>query len=422
MSGLNFSHSEELLARALKCIPNGTQTFSKSRTQYPLGASPFYITRGKGSHVWDVDGNKYIDFVSGLTPIILGYCDPDVDDAVREQMKYGVIFSLPHPLEIEVSEMICEMVPCAEMVRFGKNGSDCTAGAVRLARAHTGRDIIARCGYHGWQDWCIGTTGRNAGVPQAVRALTKEFVYNDIKSLDHIFRDNPSQVACVIMEPMNREWPIREFLKEVKELTHKNGAILIFDEVITGFRFALGGAQECFGVIPDLACFGKAIANGYPLSAIAGKADIMQTMNAIHFSFTNAGECMSLAAAKATLNKIKRDNVPELLFNRGRIVKEGLATSGTVETGCGLLISEKSNPLTGHPSWSHWDFPDNLTKTKIIQELIQRGILMIGTHNMNASHSIEDIGKLLQAYSEILPNLDKIELKCQPLNPLFKVR
>ncbi len=400
-----FVNSEKMLERALKVIPNGTQTFSKSRTQYPLGASPFYLTRGKGSHVWDVDGNEYIDFVSGLTAIILGYADPDVDGAVSEQMKDGVIFSLPHPLEVEVSELICEMVACGEMVRFGKNGSDVTAGAVRLARAHTGREIVACCGYHGWQDWYIGVTGRNLGVPQAVRELTKTFVYNDIDSLHRIFKDNPSQIACVILEPMNSEWPKAGFLEEIKELTHKNGAILIFDEVITGFRFALGGAQEFFKVTPDLACFGKAIANGYPLSAIAGKAETMESMSAIHFSFTNAGECLSLAAAKATLNKIKKNDIPEKLYETGMNIK-----------------SQIKKPLDGHPSWLFWKTDNQTDKTKFIQEFIQDGILSIGTFNLNASHSWGDVIRLAKSFNRIQENLGKIELKCQPLNQLFKIR
>ena len=170
----------EYLARAERVIPLGSQTFSKSRTQYPYGASPYFISRGEGSRVWDLDGNEYIDFVSSLASITLGYNDPDVNRAVRKQLDSGVIFSLPHPVEAEVAELICEMVPCAEMVRFGKNGSDATSGAIRLARAFTGRDRVAVCGYHGWQDWYIGATARNAGVPQAVRNLTHPFIYNDI--------------------------------------------------------------------------------------------------------------------------------------------------------------------------------------------------------------------------------------------------
>ncbi|HUE19460.1 MAG TPA: aminotransferase class III-fold pyridoxal phosphate-dependent enzyme, partial [Stellaceae bacterium] len=273
-----YKKSEELLQRALRVIPLGSQTFSKSFTQYPLGVSPYFIQRGKGGHVWDVDGNEYVDFVNGLCAVTLGYDDADVTRAVKAQLEDGVIFTLPHPLEMQVAEAIVDMVPCAEMVRFGKNGSDVTAAAVRLARAFTGRDHVAVCGYHGWQDWYIGSTARNRGVPEAVRRLTHGFTYNDLESLKRVLTEHSGDVAAVILEPMNSQAPKDGFLEGVKELAHRHGALLVFDEVITGFRFANGGAQEFFGVTPDLACFGKGVANGYPVSAIAGRADIMKLM------------------------------------------------------------------------------------------------------------------------------------------------
>ena len=183
-----YAKSEEMLERALRTIPLGTQTFSKSKTQYPHGVSPYFVTRGRGSHIWDVDGKEYTDFIMSLCAVTLGYGDPDVDAAVRAQLDDGIIFSLPHPLELEVAEAVVDMVPCAEMVRFGKNGSDATSGAVSVARAFTGSDHVAACGYHGWQDWYIGATTRNLGVPQATRDLTHLFVYNDINSLATIFR------------------------------------------------------------------------------------------------------------------------------------------------------------------------------------------------------------------------------------------
>lgn len=386
-----FTKSEELLYRALKVIPNGTQTFSKSQTNFPRGVSPFYASHGKGGYLYDVDGNRYIDFISGLTAVILGYDDPDVDRAVQEQFNSGAIFSLPHELEIEVSEMICDMVPCAEMVRFGKNGSDATTGAIRLARAYTGRDHVAQCGYHGWHDWSIANTGRNLGIPQAVKDLTHTFEYNNIDSLHRLFQDRPNQYACVIMEPMNREWPENDFLHECKELAHKNGALFILDEVITGFRFAIGGAQECFDITPDLCSLGKAIANGYPLSALVGKAEIMSHISKVHYSFTNAGECLSLAAAKATLKKIKEKNVPY------ELILLGASISGT-----------------GHASWVHLNISN---KTLFMQEMHKRGILCLGTANLNYAHTPEDVEKLKQALSEWEGGV----LECEPLKP-FKIR
>src|SRR6185436_6227350 len=198
----SYRKSEEYLKRAERTVPLGSQTFSKSRTQFPYGVSPYFVTHARGSRIWDLDGNEYVDFINSLASVTLGYQDPDVTAAVREQLEQGVIFSLPHPVEAEVAELICEMVPCAEMVRFGKNGSDATAGAVRLARAYTGKDHIAVCGYHGWQDWFIGSTSRSLGVPNTTKELTHSFSYNDVTSLDRVFREFPDQVAGVILEPM----------------------------------------------------------------------------------------------------------------------------------------------------------------------------------------------------------------------------
>ena len=425
-----YKRSEELLERALRTIPLGSQTFSKSKTQYPHGVSPYFIVRGKGSRVWDADGNEYLDFVNSLCAITLGYNDPDVTAAVRAQLEDGVIFSLPHPLEMEVAEKIVEMVPCAEMVRFGKNGSDATSGAVRVARAYTKRDHVACCGYHGWQDWYIGSTARNLGVPQSTRDLTHPFTYNDVDSLHKIFEQFPDQVAAVIMEPMNTTEPKDGFLGKVQELASKNGAVLIFDETITGFRYANGGAQEYFGITPDLATFGKGLANGYPVSAVAGKAEIMRLMEEVFFSFTFGGETLSLAAAAATLKKLRNEPVIDTVRTLGQKLLAGLhALIG--KHGAGRFLS-----LSGHPSWSFLLFRDSEPytqweiKTLFLQEMFQRGILAFGTHNMSYAHSDADVEQLLAVYDEVLPllagavkhqTLEKL-LRCKPLVPLFKVR
>jgi len=425
-----FARSEELLQRALGHIPLGTQTFSKSRTQYPHGVSPFYAARAKGSRLWDVDGNEYTDFVNALAAVTLGYQDADVDGAVRAQMEEGVLFTLPHPIEIEVSEKLCEMIPCAEMVRFGKNGSDATSGAVRLSRAYTGRDHVACCGYHGWQDWFIGTTARSLGVPQAVRDLTHTFTYNDLESLEALFKKWPDDIACVIMEPMNVVYPAPGFLGGVQELCRKHDAVFVLDEMISGFRYAKGGAQELFGITPDLATFGKGLANGYPLSTIAGRADIMKLMEDVFFSFTMGSEALSLAAAGATLDKINREPVIETTHEMGIKIIDGV-TQRIASHGVDHIFG-----ITGHPSWSiltiadagpysNWDI-----RTLFLQEMFARGILTLATHNMSYAHTAEDVVKLLTAYDEILPliaaavggeTLQK-ELRCDPLVPLFKVR
>jgi glutamate-1-semialdehyde 2,1-aminomutase len=425
-----YQKSEQLLERALKTIPLGTQTFSKSKTQYPFGVSPYFIERAQGSRVWDVDGNEYIDFINSLAAITLGYNDPDVTQAVQAQLQSGTIFSLPHSLEILVAEKLVEVLPCAEMVRFGKNGSDATSGAIRVARAYTGRDRVAVCGYHGWHDWYIGSTARDLGVPAATKALTHKFSYNDIESLHQLFRNYPNEIAAVILEPMNVFFPADDFLNKVKELTHQHGAILVFDETITGFRYALGGAQDYFGVTPDLATFGKGLANGYPVSALTGKAEIMRVIEDIFFSFTFGGETLSLVAALATINKLQREPVIETMTARGKAIISRVQ-SAIEHHGVDRIFS-----LSGHPTWSFLLIEDVTPysqwqiKTLFMQEMFARGILTFGTHNLSYAHHEADIDRLLAVYDEVLPLIGKavesqqleLYLRCQPLEPLFKVR
>lgn len=425
-----FVKSETQLLRAESVIPLGSQTFSKSRTQFPVGVSPLYLARGKGSHVWDVDGNEYVDFINSQCAITIGYCDPDIDQAVRDQLDGGVILSLPHMLESDVAERICDMVPCAEMVRFGKNGSDAVAGCLRIARAFTGRDHVAVCGYHGWQDWYIGSTARNKGVPTATRDLTHPFAYNDLEGLGGIFRRLPGQVAAVVIEPMNVEWPAPGFLEGVLELCEREGAVLVFDETITGFRYANGGAQELFGVTPHLASFGKGIANGYPISAVAGRRDIMKEMEEVFFSFTFGGELLSLAAANATLQKLVREPVLATVDQTGRKVSEGVSAMIAAH---GL---EQVLTVKGHPSWSFLVVSDQPNasafeiKTLMMQEFHQCGVLGYGTHNISYSHGEKEVEALFAAYRHWLPMLrDSLmrgdltaQLRCDPLVPLFKIR
>jgi glutamate-1-semialdehyde 2,1-aminomutase len=236
-----------------------------------VGVSPFFASKSSGSYIWDVDGNKYIDLVASLAAVTLGYGDPDINKAVKRQLKKGVSLSLSSKIEALVAEKIIDLVPSAEMVRFAKNGSDVTSAAVRIARHFTNRDHIISIGYHGWHDWYIGSTTRSMGVPKAVQALTLSAKYNDLSSVENIFDKVKGDVAAVILEPMNSVDPAPGYLESLRYFCSSNDVLLIFDEVITGFRFAKGGAQELFGVTPDLSCFGKGLANGFPISAIAGK-------------------------------------------------------------------------------------------------------------------------------------------------------
>lgn len=425
-----YQESEALLDRARRTIPLGAQTFSKSITQYPHGVSPYFAERAKGSRVWDVDGNEYIDFINALASVTLGYADPDVNAAVAEQLQHGTIFSLSHRLESEVAELICEVVPSAEMVRFGKNGSDATAGAIRIARAFTGRDHVLTCGYHGWQDWTIGTTARNKGVPAATRALTHTFPYNDAAALAAKLQEFDGQVAAVIMEPMNVAAPAAGYLDEVKRLAHQAGALLIFDETITGFRFANGGAQELFGVTPDLTTLGKGIANGFPLAAVCGRRDVMMEMEEVFFSFTMGGETLSLAAAKAVIEKLRREPVIATMRARGERIERETAER-IARHGISDFVS-----ITGDPTWTFlimkdWNgYSSFEIKTLFMQEMLARGVLTFGTHNLSYAHTDADVDRLGQVYDEVFPILANAVqnramgqlLQCQPLQPLFKVR
>ena len=425
-----FDKSTAQLSRAELSIPLGSQTFSKSKTQYPVGISPLYAAKSKGAYLWDIDGNKYIDLVNSLAAITLGYGDKGLEKSILKQLKLGVSLSLPTKIESEVAELIIELVPSAEMVRFSKNGSDATSAAIRLARAFTGRDQIVACGYHGWHDWYIGTTSRNKGIPTAVSALTHNFQYNDIESLKSALKLNEGKVAAVIIEPMNDTYPQPGFLEEVQVLAKKAGAVLIFDEVITGFRFSEGGAQKLFNVTPDLATFGKGIANGFPLSAVVGRREIMKEMEHVFISGTFGGELLSLAAARYVLKKHQKNEICGDLVNKGNVLSE--LTNELIDSfGLSNVVS-----LSGHPTWKflRWnglgEYSAAEIKTFFMQEIFQEGVLVLNSHNISQAHDKKIIVKIIDAYSKVFGKIEKAisqgslreELHVSPLEPLFKVR
>ncbi|WP_462163519.1 aminotransferase class III-fold pyridoxal phosphate-dependent enzyme [Pseudoalteromonas xiamenensis] len=425
---LDLSNTNAMLERASNVIPTGSQTFSKSKYSFPEGAAPLYLKSGKGCLVTDYDSNQYIDFVNGLLSISLGYCDPDVDAAVKEQIDLGTIFSLPTEIETIVAEKLCNLIPSAEMVRFGKNGSDATTAAIRLARAYTGKDHVAVCGYHGWHDWYIGTTTRKLGIPEEVCALTHKFNYNDIASLEQLFAQH--KLAAVIMEPMNVAYPEPGFLEQVRQLCDQHNTLLIFDETITGFRFHLNGAQALFNVTPDLSTFGKGMANGWPLSAVVGKRSIMMLMEEIFFSGTFAGDAIALTAASTVIDKMQRDNVLAHIAAQGEYLIAQL-NKLIAQFNCTHWLK-----VLGHPTWSFIAVNDvtNATsfeiKTLLIQEMAKRGILVAASHNLSFAHQREHIDCLLKAYEEILPLINQAiedntllsKITGKILQPVFKVR
>ncbi len=425
-----LEQSTNWFRRSQKVVPGGAQTFSKGYNQHVQGVAPLFLQRGQGCRVWDVDGNEYIDFVQGLLPNILGYAHPEVNAAVSRQLSEGHSFSLPHPLEVELAERLTRLIPCAEMVRFGKNGSDATAGAVRAARAFIGRDRIACCGYHGWQDWYIGSTTRHAGVPNAVRALTHPFPYNDVPALERLLEEHSGEFAAVIMEPVNFVEPVPGYLQEVKEAAHRHGALLIFDEICTGFHFGLGGAQKRYGVVPDVACFGKAMGNGFPIACVVGRADVMKVFEEIFFSFTFAGEVSSMAAAMKVLDILELTDALARMEANGRVLQDGF--NGLAK------LAGLGNRLTcvGHPVWSLIKFRDAegkdslLLRSLVSQELIKRGILALVTHNMSAAHDHIAVQQTLEAYAATMKTVAEwLEdphpesfLEGEMIRPVFRVR
>lgn len=415
-----ISRSNEIYERAKKVVPAGSQTFSKGVSQFVDGFAPKYLQRGKGARVWDVDGNDYLDYIMGCHPIILGYADPDVNQAVIEQLALGSTFSLMNELEVDVTEMLVDAIPCAEAARFGKNGADATTVAVRVARAVTGREHVAYCGYHGWHDWYIANTDLNSGIPEFTKQLSHSFNYNDLDSLERIFKANPGQVACVIMEPLTILEPKDNFLHEVKKMAHHYGALLIFDEIITGFRFAFGGAQELTGVTPDLATFAKAISNAIPLSAIVGKKEYMFALEKTFFSFTYGGDCIGLAAAKACIPKLRREKVSDHLWQVGARLKDGY-NQLAADHGLAEFTSCIGYPCRTIISFSGQGRYDELEmKSYFQQELIRRGILWTAYHALSWSHSMDDIDYTLAAYDEVLGLFKKVVGQGQALRPLIE--
>ena len=425
-----FRKSVEFLKRAEEVIPLGSQTFSKSKAQYPVGFAPLYATHAKGALLWDVDGNEYIDLVNNLASVTLGYSHAGQNRAVRKQLKKSVGMSLPSTLEAVVAEKIIELVPSAEMVRFAKNGSDATSAAIRLSRAYTSRDHIAVCGYHGWQDWYIGSTNMNLGVPNLIRGFTHTFTYNNLESLKDLFERFPQQIACVILEPMNREDPADGFLDKVLKLCEREGAVCIFDETITGFRLSEGGAQKLFGVTPHLSTFGKGIANGFPLSVVCGSREIMREMENVFFSGTFGGELMSLAAADYVLDQHLENRIVPVLLKQGQTLRTA-QEEAVLSYGLQDILN-----FTGHPSWLFYNWADGdeysggELRAYFMQEIFKLGILLIGSNNISLAHDHKLVKQISDRFQRAVESLSeaiigrnlKANLGYEPQHPVLKIR
>jgi len=409
-----YQRSVQHLSRALQTIPVGSQTFSKSYLGWVVGQAPVYGESGSGAIITDIDGNNYIDYMMALLPVVLGYADPFVDAAVVRQLERGVSLSLSSVLEAELAEKLVSLIPCAEMVRYGKNGSDATTAAVRLARAHTGRDRIIVCGYHGWHDWYIGTTPKNMGVPKAVRHLSLSFPFNDAEALADILAKHGGDVAALVIEPTGKVVPEDGFLREVRRLCDHYGVVLIFDEVISGFRINMGGAQAEYGVTPDLAAFGKAMANGYPLSALVGRREIMSKMENIFFSATFGGELSALAAAQATITKLETNNAVQRIQTVGSLIMSSL-NNALATAGLESVIQ-----YTGEAWWPRVAFNDlpvdqSLALALMRQEFTAQNLLIASGLNFCLAH--DDKNLINQTMDRATLAFEKIAFALQSPDP-----
>jgi len=322
---MNIDASKRMHSEATKIIPGGTQTIGKHPSKMVPGEWPAYFHHAIGAELWDLDGNRFVDYVQGLGPIILGYNHSAVNDAIIKQLQRGTLTSLQSPLELDVAQMLVEHIPCAEMVRFFKTGAEATAAAVRLSRAFTNREHVVSSGYAGWHDWWVSKLSpspSSRGIPNSLHHLIHDAPLGDIDRLDAIVAEHGQDIACIIIEPkgMEGEW---EYLEYARELCTKNGFVLVFDEIVTGFRMSIGGAQQRYGITPDLATFGKAIANGMPLAVVVGDREIMKLAESLWISSTYGGEALSLAAAKATITELEKPGAMQRLRDLGQLLQDG---------------------------------------------------------------------------------------------------
>ncbi len=407
---MKFDESLRIQKSFNDLIPGGCHTYAKGDDQYPQ-FMPVYIARGKGSHVWDIDGNEFIEYGMGLRSVTLGHAFGPVVEAARRQMLLGNNFVRPARIELECAEEFLSIITGAEMVKFCKDGSDATSGAVKLARAFTGRDMVAICGDHPFfavDDWFIGSTAISAGIPQCVKDLTVKFRYNDLGSVKELFERYPGKIACVILEAEKYDPPRNNFLHELKSLAHANGALFVLDEMITGFRWHLGGAQKKYGIVPDLSAFGKALANGFALSALAGRRDVMERGGLRHdkervflMSTTHGAENHALAAAIATMRFYKANPVVETLYAQGKKLADGVNRASR-ELGLEEYVS-----IIGPDCCSVYTTRDREKKpsqpfrTLFLQETMKRGLLMPSSI-VSYSHSDEDIASTIERIAEAL--------------------
>jgi len=430
----------QIWERAREIIPGGTQLISRRPSKFASGVSPVYAASAKGARFIDVDGHEYIDWVSGIGAIILGYADPVVDDAVREQIGTGTLYSINHELEVELAEELIAAVPCAEMVRYAKCGGEACAIAVRIARGATGRDKVLFCGYHGWHDWYLAANldaDRSldghlfpgidpTGVPRALAGTAIPFPYADADALGNLLDRHRGEIAAVIMEPLRSQQPPEGYLNRVRELASEHKAVLIFDEVSTGLRFSPGGVQPVVGVVPDIAVFAKSLSNGYPMAAVAGRRDVMEPSARMFISSTYWSDTIGLRAALTTLREVRRRDVPAGLHRFGTELTRQL----------NAIAEETSAPvrcagITVHPRLEFLVDDAMLARqlaTLYVQEMAKRGCHGYPAFYLNAAQGDAELDQTINAAREVfalmrdgldsqrIPDL----LECDPHEDVFR--
>jgi glutamate-1-semialdehyde 2,1-aminomutase len=432
---MKFEESLKIQKKFNEIIPGGCHTYAKGDDQYPQ-FMPVYVARGKGSHVWDIDGNEYIEYGMGMRSVTLGHAFGPVVDAAQRQMLLGNNFVRPARIELDCAEEFLSIIDGADMVKFCKDGSDATSGAIKLSRAHTGRDMVAICGDHPFfsvDDWFIGTTAMAAGIPECVKELTVKFHYNDLDSVRELFGRNPGKIACVILEAEKYDPPQNNFLHELKELAHENGALFVLDEMITGFRWHLGGAQKKYGIVPDLSAFGKALGNGFAISALAGKKEFMELGGLHHdkervflMSTTHGAENHALAAALAAMRFYKDHPVIETLYEQGRKLAEGVnrvSRELDLEDHVSIIGPDCCSVYTTRGQDKQ---PSQPFRTLFLQETMKRGLLMPSSI-VSYSHSdaditttVERIAEALVIYKKALNEGIENYLIGEPVKPVYR--
>jgi len=411
--------SQAIQKKAKQFIPGMSQLLSKRPDMFSLGVWPAYYLKAKGAEVWDSDGNRYIDMsIGGIGANVLGYADPDVNAAVIEAIKNGSSSSLNCPEEVELAEELCRMHPWAEMARFARSGGESMAVAVRIARAHTGRDVVVLCGYHGWHDWYlaanVGTENAlgehlipglsPAGVPRALKGTTCVFRYNDLASLEKVIAENRNKIAAIVMEPVRSAQPLPGFLEGVRRLADREGAVFIIDEISSGFRLNCGGAHLIYGVKPDIAVFSKALGNGYPIAAIIGRACVMEAAQKSFISSTMWTERIGPVAALATIKKFKAVKAHEHLMAMGLAVQKGWETTGKRH---GLVVKP-----SGIYPLSHFVFDDKnhlIMKALFVQEMLTKGFLASNIFYSMFAHTKKHVEAYLIAADEVFGRIRRLK-------------